>query len=296
MTGITPGFVGAAALPRAPTSSRSASSQRITTFTGAHVTTPARLSRPSARVSMSATVASTLETQARAALVTLFETTPCMPIMVRLAWHDSGTYSAADGTGGANASIRFPPESGHGANAGLALAMDLLSPIKQSLPDISHADLFQLASVVGIEFAGGPTIPFRLGRTDASAADCTPDGRLPDADKDMGHLRAVFYRMGMSDKEITALSGAHTLGAAHKDRSGFDGPWTKVPVVFDNSYFKEILKEEPDPTLLRLESDLALLKEEGTRKLVEKYASDQGAFFEDYTEAHVKLSELGCSL
>lgn len=237
-----------------------------------------------------------VETKVRSALSDLYDSTPCMPIMVRLAWHDSGTFNKADGTGGANASIRFAPESEHGANAGLKIARDLLEPIKAANPSISYADLYQLASVVGIEYAGGPKIPFKLGRVDALEADCTPDGRLPDADKRMPHLRDIFYRMGMNDKEITVLSGAHTLGRAHPDRSGFDGPWTTQPVIFDNTYFIEILKETPDPDLLRLTSDLALLDDEETKELCMKYAEDKEAFFEDYVEAHVKLSELGCDL
>jgi catalase (peroxidase I) len=35
------------------------------------------------------------------------------------------------------------------------------------VPEIGFADLYQLASVVAVEFAGGPSIPFRLGRKDA---------------------------------------------------------------------------------------------------------------------------------
>ena len=27
-------------------------------------------------------------------------------------------------------------------------------------------------------------------------------------------------------------------GRAHKERSGFEGPWTSNPLIFDNSYFK----------------------------------------------------------
>jgi hypothetical protein len=53
------------------------------------------------------------------------------PVLVRLAWHASGTYDAATGTGGSNgATMRFAPESDHGANAGLKHARDFLEPVK----------------------------------------------------------------------------------------------------------------------------------------------------------------------
>lgn len=82
--------------------------------------------------------------------------------------------------GGATASIRFRPELGYGANAGLDSALELLKPVKEKCPDVSWADIIQLASSEAIEHAGGPQIPLRLGRRDAaSAEDCTPDGRLP---------------------------------------------------------------------------------------------------------------------
>lgn len=42
------------------------------------------------------------------------------PVLVRLAWHASGTWDAKSKTGGSNGStMRFKPELGHGANAGL---------------------------------------------------------------------------------------------------------------------------------------------------------------------------------
>ena len=53
------------------------------------------------------------------------------PVLVRLAWHASGTYCKETGTGGSNgATMRFHPESGHGANAGLKSARDFLEPVK----------------------------------------------------------------------------------------------------------------------------------------------------------------------
>lgn len=234
-----------------------------------------------------------VEKSVRSALTELYDQTPCMPIMVRLAWHDSGTYNAEDKTGGATGSIRFKPESDHPANNGLDIARKLLEPIKEKFPTISYADLYQLASVVGVEYSGGPIIPFCMGRKDATEEETTPDGRLPAHFKGMGHLRDIFYRMGLNDKDITVLSGAHTLGAAHMDRSGQDGAWTKQPVVFDNSYYVEILKATPEPQLLRLGSDMDLLGQPDTKALCELYAKDQQAFFDDYIVSHVKLSELG---
>lgn len=56
------------------------------------------------------------------------------PVLVRLAWHASGTYDKETGTGGSNgATMRFAPESDHGANAGLKAARDFLEPVKGKL-------------------------------------------------------------------------------------------------------------------------------------------------------------------
>jgi cytochrome c peroxidase len=54
------------------------------------------------------------------------------PVLVRLAWHASGTYDVETKTGGSNgATMRFAPESEHGANAGLKAGRDFLEPIKR---------------------------------------------------------------------------------------------------------------------------------------------------------------------
>ena len=50
--------------------------------------------------------------------------------------------------------------------------------------------------------------------------------------------------MGFDDREIVALSGAHTLGRCHKVRSGFDGPWTSNPLKFDGEYFRNLMAKD----------------------------------------------------
>ena len=109
------------------------------------------------------------------------------PVLIRLAWHAAGTYDKETKTGGSNgATMRFKPESAHGANAGLAVARDLLEQVKQKFPKISYSDLWSLAGVVAVQEMAGPTVKWRPGREDALAAEsCTPDGRLPDASQGM---------------------------------------------------------------------------------------------------------------
>ncbi|CAI0557489.1 unnamed protein product, partial [Linum tenue] len=214
----------------------------------------------------------------------------CAPIMLRLAWHDAGTYDKSTKSGGPNGSIRNDEELAHGANSGLKIALGFCEEVKAKHPKITYADLFQLAGVVAVEVTGGPTIEFVPGRKDSKVSP--KEGRLPDAKQGSPHLKDVFYRMGLSDKEIVALSGGHTLGRAHPERSGFDGPWTKEPLKFDNSYFVELLKGETEG-LLKLPTDNALLDDPAFRPFVDLYAKDEDAFFKDYAAAHKRLSELG---
>ncbi|XP_073011825.1 probable L-ascorbate peroxidase 4, peroxisomal [Typha latifolia] len=228
--------------------------------------------------------------KARRDLRALIASKNCAPIMLRLAWHDAGTYDVNTKTGGPNGSIRHEEEFNHGSNAGLKIAIDLCEPVKVKHPKITYADLYQLAGVVAVEVTGGPTVDFVPGRRDSSV--CPKEGRLPDAKKGVPHLRDIFYRMGLSDKDIVALSGGHTLGRAHPERSGFDGAWTSEPLKFDNSYFIELLKGEAEG-LLKLPTDKALLEDPEFRLYVELYAKDEDLFFKDYAESHKKLSELG---
>lgn len=101
--------------------------------------------------------------------------------------------------------MRFEPEAKHGANNGLNVARTLLEDVKKEFPWISYGDLWTLGGVAAIQELGGPKIPWRPGRIDGFAAQCTPDGRLPDASQGADHVRNVFYRMGY----VTACSPRH---------------------------------------------------------------------------------------
>ncbi|KAJ8631596.1 hypothetical protein MRB53_024919 [Persea americana] len=217
--------------------------------------------------------------KARRDLRALIYSKNCAPIMLRLSWHDAGTYDVSTKTGGPNGSIRNEEEYKQESNKGLKIAIDLCEEVKKKNPKITYADLYQ----------------------DSLASP--EEGRLPDAKKGAKHLRDTFYRMGLSDKDIVALSGGHTLGKARLERSGFEGVWSKEPLKFGNSYFVELLKGEKEISdkkkegqkegLLKLPTDKALLEDPEFRRFVEKYAKDEAAFFKDYAESHKKLPELG---
>lgn len=232
------------------------------------------------------------------------------PVLVRLAWHASGTYDKASNTGGSNGStMRFPPECEHNANAGLKVARDLLDPVKERFPWISYADLWTLAGCVAVEEMGGPHIKWRPGRKDhVDASSCPPDKRLPDASQGAAHIRAIFNRMGFNDQEIVALSGAHALGRCHTDRSGYTGPWTNAPTTFSNLYFQELLnrhwrkkswsgplqyEDKESGKLMMLPTDMALIQDRAFKKWTQLYAQDEQRFFDDFAAAFQKLLELG---
>ncbi|CAD0052390.1 unnamed protein product [Aureobasidium pullulans] len=218
------------------------------------------------------------------------------PVLVRLAWHASGTYDAETKTGGSNgATMRFPPEGDHGANAGLHAARDFLDPVKKEFPWITYSDLWTLAGVAGIQEM----------RSDVSYCTRRPS---PDASKEQKHLRAIFNRMGFNDQEIVALSGAHALGRCHTDRSGFSGPWTFSPTTLTNDYYKLLMEEKwaykkwdgpkqfedvSTKSLMMLPTDMALIKDKSFKSYVEKYAKDNDAFFKDFSNVVMKLFELG---
>ena len=268
----------------------------------------------------------------------------CNPIFVRLAWHDSGTYDqriqAFPQRGGANGAITHEPELSMGANNGLDKAKAYLQPFKAKYNLVSWADLIQMASACAVEAAGGPAIPMKYGRLDVSGPqDCAgPTSRegfagnagLPDALPPFGcgapdaatHLRNVFTKkMGFTDQEIVALSGAHTIGRAFKERSGTcpfgygngkaaaytkedrvaraDGKtgvgmsggqsWTRKWLKFDNEYFAAY--KDKDEGLLWFPTDEALHTDPKFKPTFELYGRDQTAFFNDHAKAHKKLSE-----
>uniref|UniRef100_A0A6M2E806 L-ascorbate peroxidase n=1 Tax=Populus davidiana TaxID=266767 RepID=A0A6M2E806_9ROSI len=207
--------------------------------------------------------------------------------VLRLVFHDAGTFEMDGNSGGMNGSIVYELERPE--NAGLKKSLKILDKAKgevDAIQQVSWADMIAVAGAEAVSVCGGPTIPVQLGRLDSLEPDA--EGKLPPESLDAPGLKQNFKRKGLSTQELVALSGAHTLGS-----KGFGSPF-----VFDNSYYK-ILLEKPwkssggMPSMIGLPSDHALVEDDECLRWIKKYADNQNMFFNDFKNAYIKLVNSG---
>ncbi|KAH6761401.1 ascorbate peroxidase 6 [Perilla frutescens var. hirtella] len=209
------------------------------------------------------------------------------PGLLRLVFHDAGTFDEGDKTGGMNGSIVY--ELDRPENTGLQKPVKILEKVKgqvDSVRPVSWADLIAVAGAEAVSICGGPKIPVQLGRIDATVPD--PVGKLPEESLDANAMKQSFRKKGFSAQELVALSGAHTLG-----NKGFGNP-----SVFDNSYYKILLEKPWSPSdsmssMIGLPSDRALSEDGECIRWITKYAEDQNLFFEDFKKVYTKLVNTG---
>ena len=170
---------------------------------------------------------------------------------------------------------------------------------------------------------GGPKVHTRFGRRDAAPAASeqaeaelveSPDGRFVDesalaVERKAAYLRNVYRNKGLTDREVVALQGRHTVGECTLSGAGRpDGAWTEEPLQFDNSYFVALLRNSYEAavsasgaTIHKCEAtgtcmtpiDMAMVQDARLRQWVEIYAADKARFFSDFGAAWAKLQELG---
>ncbi|GAB4836696.1 hypothetical protein Ancab_001609 [Ancistrocladus abbreviatus] len=207
--------------------------------------------------------------------------------ILRLVFHDAGTFENSDNSGGMNGSIVYELERPE--NKGLEKSLKILEKAKNVVDarqSVSWADMISVGGAEAVSICGGPNISIQLGRLDSVTPD--PEGRLPEESMDASGLKQCFRRKGFSAQELVALSGAHTLGS-----KGFGNP-----TVFDNSYFK-ILLEKPwlssagMSSMIGLPSDRTLVEDDECLRWIMKYANDQDMFFKDFEDAYTKLVNSG---
>ncbi|GJP56398.1 hypothetical protein CLOM_g15461 [Closterium sp. NIES-68] len=211
------------------------------------------------------------------------------PGALRIVFHDAGTYDLATNTGGMNGSVRF--ELQRPENDGLKRTIKVLEKVRLELGPlakvVSWADLMAVAGAHAVESCGGPHIPVRMGRKDASGPD--PENRMPAETLNAKEVAASFKTKGFSLQETVCLLGAHTLGG-----KGFGDPTS-----FDNAYYSILLTKPWLDTsnsmadMLGLPSDRAIVDDDDCLVWINKYANDQNLFFRDFVPAYTKLVNSG---
>ncbi|KAL2331618.1 hypothetical protein Fmac_019199 [Flemingia macrophylla] len=181
---------------------------------------------------------------------------------------------------------------------------------------VSCADILALAARDGVVLLGGPSWAVPLGRRDARTASLSAaNNEMPSPFSDLPTLTTMFAAKGLSSRDLTVLSGSHTIGQAqcqffrtriynNNNNSSIDSSFAAsrkvicpldggdfnlsplesfTPNYFDNNYYSEIVANRA-----LLNSDQVLLSD----PLVGTYSTNNAAFFTDFSHAMVKMGNI----
>ena len=161
--------------------------------------------------------------------------------LVRMGFHDA--------MGGVDANLNFDNED----HRGLENTADMLDGLwnanrATSLAGLSKADFYAWAYIAGFYFTceddNVPWVPLRAGRTtytDTNRQEALP----PNSGVGSGDHQAVldyFATNFFFDQRETAIAlGAHTLGGANFQNSGYRGDWTRSENTFNSDYYEALV-------------------------------------------------------
>ncbi len=102
----------------------------------------------------------------------LFYRSPCMAQILRAAIFDAGAFNRSSAQSSNRGLLRFATESQRSENPDIEFAIEQIEQIKHDGNHIttllSYADLIQLGGYAAVEYTGGPSMLFRMGRKDAA--------------------------------------------------------------------------------------------------------------------------------
>lgn len=141
--------------------------------------------------------------------------------------------------------------------AGIFQEVNALYDDEFATSGMSRGDFYALASVVAVREGSAqqvcpqmdpnctipvPEMSILYGRKDcATSPNSNRDFGFPDGHRDLQHVMEVFKDgMGMTERQVVALIGAHTMGMTSPQNSGFQGPWAPPTNRFDNAFFRSL--------------------------------------------------------
>ncbi|KAK1602638.1 hypothetical protein QYE76_059214 [Lolium multiflorum] len=219
----------------------------------------------------------------------------------------------------------FIGEKNAGPNANSVRGYDVIDAIKTQVEaacraTVSCADIVALAARDSVNLLGGPTWTVQLGRRDAlNASQSAANSNLPGPGSSLDTLITMFGNKGLSPRDMTALSGAHTIGQARcatfRDRiysdanvnatfaalrqqtcpqSGGDDTLAPIdvttPDTFDTAYYENLASRQG-----LFHSDQELYNGGSQDVLVRMYRRRPSTFFVDFAKAMVRMGNLAPS-
>ncbi|KAL5207439.1 hypothetical protein ABZP36_031874 [Zizania latifolia] len=184
---------------------------------------------------------------------------------------------------------------------------------------VSCADITALAARDSTVLLGGPSWEVPLGRRDSTTASFdTANTDLPGPDQNLARLISDFGNKGLSARDMTALSGAHTIGfsqcqnfrdhiyndtnidpafaalrrancpaATGNGDSNLAPLDVQTPLIFDSAYYRNLLARRG-----LLHSDQELFNGGSQDALVQLYSSNPALFFSDFAAAMIKMGNI----
>ncbi|KAL1955711.1 hypothetical protein VTO42DRAFT_8183 [Malbranchea cinnamomea] len=132
---------------------------------------------------------------------------------IRTAFHDAATGNVFTGRGGLDASIVYELGGNGGENKGEGFNTTLETFVPFFSTRASMADLIAIGVYTAVRSCGGPIVPIRAGRIDATGPG--PIG-VPQPENSQGTFINQFARIGFSVEEMIAVTACgHTLGGVH---------------------------------------------------------------------------------
>lgn len=193
---------------------------------------------------------------------------------------------------------------------------------------VSCADILTMATRDVVALAGGPKFNVELGRRDGLISQASRvDGNLPKPSNTLNQLNSLFSKKGLSQVDMIALSGAHTVGFSHcsqfanriynfSPRRAVDSSLNSsyaaqlqqmcprivdptiainmdptTPHQFDNVYYKNLQSGEG-----LFSSDQVLFTDLRSQSTVNTFAQSSAAFNTAFVNAMIKLGRVGVKM
>jgi len=146
-------------------------------------------------------------------------------------------------------------------DCGTPASREKMTYIFKQYPSVAQCDFDVLSFAAALEACGGPTVPFRFGRTEGvEFQKIIPNPETQSADE----IRSLFPANVFNDKQMVALCGLNNL---------------RTSGVLSSSYFEN--------------APASLTKDPEFKEVCEKYAVSFDFFNTQLHDAVLKMSELG---